>query len=322
MRKSHLSIIIGLVAAIISIAAITSVYPIADDLLVENPYWNGLSELYKISDPVKVRDYVEIDNLVNPGETSFFIIGPYSEFTIDEAEILQRYISSGGSVILADDFGTGNQLLEILGVEPRFMSSVLRDSVFKEKNRNLPLASSKLPGVDTIVLNYPTAITDANVDDVIAWSSPLSYLQESDDSTISASSYPVMVELSIGEGELVLMGDSSPWINSMLDKGDNKRLLSSLSRGVVLIDETHSTFSILRQLKIVLQTFGSLLDVYEFRYGLVVLVIIVGFRLNVALSEAPLDPVEELSKKYPEYNRDLLEKLEEERRKSHALRLD
>ena len=85
------------------------------DFHVGHKGWNGLSELRRLADdlgcPLQVRrtlDWSSID-----GQDVLILLHPESE--LDEAATL-AYLSAGGRVILADDFGKSARVLEKVGI--------------------------------------------------------------------------------------------------------------------------------------------------------------------------------------------------------------
>jgi hypothetical protein len=319
MNKTSVSIIIGVLVSIGVLVGITVVYPIFDDLWVENPFWNGLSAFYNTYHPVRMEYYIELDALYNPGNSTLFIIGPYKEFTEGEVSSISRYIGRGGTLVLADDFGTGNNVLESLGMEVRFDSELLSDPIFREKNKFMPRASASLPGLGYIVLNYPTVLRGVDEGFVSVWSSPLSHISEQGiSSSMLYDSYPIMASIPVSSGKVVVLSDSSVFINSMLEMGDNQELLGSLARGTIVIDEAHSAHSRLVVVKSFLSKIDSYLGFYEIRYALVLMVLLGVLRVDLSISEGLVDPVDELMERYPEYDRNQLIWLEKERRKAQG----
>ena len=318
MNKTVLSVTLGVLFSIVLLVGVTVVYPNVDDLWVENPYWNGLSKFYTSYKPVRMSDYSELDAIFNPSNSSLFIIGPYKEFTDGELSSLVGYLGQGGRLVLADDFGTGNKLLEALGLEVRFGQELLRDPVFREKNRNMPRATTNLAGLEYVVLNYPTVLTGVSSETVSVWSSPLSYVSEHDTSTPTLfNSYPIMASIPIQMGRVVVLSDSSVFINSMLDRGDNRGLLNELARGVVVFDEAHSVESRLSMVKSLFTKTYTVIGFYEIRYALILIIAIGALKLNLSITEKQVDPVEDLMARHPEYDRTQVEWLQEERRKAH-----
>ena len=319
MNKTSVSITLGVIVSIVVLVGGTVVYPVIDDLWVENPFWNGLSRFYTSYQPVRMNNYNELDVLLNPRNSTLFIIGPYREFTDGEVSSLLGYIGRGGTLVLADDFGVGNLMLESLGMDVRFDSGLLRDPIFREKNRNMPRVTANLAGLGYIVLNYPTVLRGVDEGFVSVWSSPLSRVFELGVSDpVWYDSYPIMASIPVSLGRVVVLSDSSVFINSMLDKGDNKELLSTLAKGTIVIDEAHSTQSRLMVVKSFLTNIYSYFGFYEVRYALVLVTLFGVLRMNLSITGSRVDPVDDLMERYPEYDRKQVEWLQKERRKAHG----
>ena len=317
MNKTSLSLTLGVLFSVVLLVGVTVVYPNIDDLWVENPFWNGLSTFYTMYKPVRMSDYSQLEGVYNPGNSTLFIIGPYREFTEMERFSLVGYLARGGSLVLADDFGTGNKMLESLGLSVRFDTGLLRDPIFREKNSHMPRATTNLVGLGFIVLNYPTVLSGVNSGAVSVWSSPLSYISVDGDPSVF-DSYPIMARFSFSDGRVTVLSDSSVFINSMLDKGDNLELLKSLARGTIIIDEAHSAQSRLSTVKSFLTKTYNYLGFYEIRYALLLVTVMGVLRMNLSITEKPVDPVEDLLRRHPEYDRTKVEWLQEERRKAYG----
>ena len=314
MKKAPLSIILGLLVALFTLTVVTSYYPSLDDLLIENPYWNGLSEFYKLTDPVRVSN---LEGLVPDNENTLFIIGPDTDFQREEAEHVNRFLSEGGRVVLCDDFGTGSQLLAYLGVNIRFDGGLIRDEIFRDSNPVFPRVDAGYYEIDYLVLNYPTFLIGNVSESTVVRSSFFSYSIESmDQFPEKIGIHPIIAELSYSRGELVLISDSSLFINSMIDKGGNKHLLRTLIKGEVLIDEAHRTQSSIGEIKSLLAKTYTLLGFYEVRYSLILIIIFGILRVNLSVDPDYIDPIEEVLQRHPEYDRKQIEWLEEERRKA------
>ena len=177
--------------------------------------------------------------------------------------------------------------------------------------------------VDELVLNYPTVLDDADDVAVLAWSTSFSYLAVSpgppDEGSVSGP-FPVVAEVGVGGGSLVLIADSSLFINSMLDRGDNMAFLMSLVEGEVLLDEAHSIPSRLTVVKAFLVQVYSVLRLTEVRYGLAALSVIAVARVKWVVDEAEEeeDEVEVVLRRHPEWDRGLLEELYEARRRARG----
>jgi hypothetical protein len=91
--------------------------PLDDDFRVENTFWNGSSELgaYQTLTPLETLADLPV---VTDGATLILI--PYIQLTQSELDAVSRFVAGGGTLVLADDYGYGNQVLSHLGMEARF----------------------------------------------------------------------------------------------------------------------------------------------------------------------------------------------------------
>ncbi len=317
-------LLVSLVAASTVIAGLILVFPPLDDLWLENPFWNGLSNVYSRLHPVRLRDLTSLRSVVEPSVCTVLMLGPSRPFTAREVEAVRAFLVSGGRVVLADDFGTGNSLLQGLDLEVRFSGLLLLDPLFKNKNSHMPrvsnVSSSRYTdGVEGLTLNYPTVLNHTKTVLVLAWSTPFSYLaaapsRPSNDSV--AGPFPVVAEVTVREGSLILISDSSLFINSMLDQGGNMALLRGVAGGTVYLDEAHSMSSRLAKVKMFMAEVQSLLRMMEIRYTLTGLLVLVVVKVKWSGGETEQKEesrVDAVLSRHPEWDRRLLEELDEKR---------
>ncbi|MHA1918036.1 MAG: DUF4350 domain-containing protein [Candidatus Ranarchaeia archaeon] len=145
------------------------------DFSTYNQNWNGCSDLRESVDNMGyttkslVSSISTTNKQVDPGV--LVIIGPSIGYSLFDITALIGYVLAGGSVLIADDFGSANQLFDPLnlligdaaGFSIRFESGVLHDFGSYDRNPVLPLISifSQHPttqGVDEILLNYASII--------------------------------------------------------------------------------------------------------------------------------------------------------------------
>ena len=117
-------------------------------------------------------------------------------------------------LVVLDDYGFGNTVLNHLGLEARFAGSQLLDPLFNYKNENLPKITDFAPGpatsgVESIVFNHATSLDNIPQSQVIAWSSPFSFLDENQngywDGEETKGSFPVVAEFDMGKGDFILL---------------------------------------------------------------------------------------------------------------------
>jgi hypothetical protein len=316
LNKTQVSFLLGALTAVILLSWVSYVYPSLDDLWVENPFWNGLSEFYKICDPVRLSDLSVLNNIVDPSNTTLFILGPSTDFSTEEVKVIKIYLLRGGTLVLADDFGSGNQLLVGMDSNVRFEGGLLEDPLFRERNAVLPVIKTTYVS-DPVIFNYATELVEVEDKNVKAWSSPFSYLT----STLGEGGLrarPVIAEIPLGAGRLVLISDSSVFINGMVERVGNRALLESLIIGQVFIDEAHSLPSRLTIVKGQLEKIYTMLGSLELRYGLAVVTVVMIYLVKYGTGVRPIDEVVAVIEKHPEYEKGLVERLRLEREEIHG----
>jgi len=316
------SILIGIIAATISILSIIYFAPSAEDFYPNNPGWNGLSNL-SLELHLKIVDRL-FDSPLNPSSTTLLIMGPERNFTEQEASIIESFMRSGGTVILADDFGSGNLLLRLLDLRPRFNGSLLVDPLFMERSMKFPRIRDisgdlESAGIRELVLNYATVIEGC--ERPLAASSFYSFLDVNLngvwDEGEPKGPFVVACTLKVGRGELILVADSSVGINSMLAMGDNLRFIKILSGNrMVLLDRSHWHPSRLTLAKSFVRDLAVFLSLPEVRYTafVVVVLVIVRYKRPPRPTESE---VEKVLTKNPTWNRELLIRLEREMKNEH-----
>lgn len=307
-------VVYGVVLFLVVAVGVASYYPLIDDLFVGNPYWNGLSEFYARVEPVRIHDTSRLDD-VDPLNSTVFIIGPTRVFSEEDVETISEYLESGGKLVLMDDFGSGNSLLEGLGLETRFSGELLRDPVFYDPEPVFPrlLNFSSVDGGD-VVLNYATTLVDGEELVVAESSSPLSYVNSS--GGLVNGSFHVMGRIIVGSGSVCLVADSSIFMNSMIGTQDNFALTEVVIQGIPYIDSSYSIPTRLLSVKWLINDIQLMVGRPEVLY---LLVIGVSYLISrVKLSEDELVQVGEVEKvlsRFPEWDRERLGCLVEQRRR-------
>lgn len=247
--------LVGVFIVVLLVSASTSTAAFS----VYNSAWDGASGVQSTATQAGVETRVALSTNayadVTPNETVAVIIGPDQNqpYTPSERTQVRRFLENGGTLVVADDFGGGNQLLAGLGAQSRLDGRLLRDPRSYGVSTAMPIVSvvangSVLAPSEAVMLNHGTAIATTN-GTVIARSSEFSYLDGDRDDEIDAveslQPYPVAVREDIGAGQLILVSDGSLFINAMLNQPetDNAAFIDALIAGktLVLIDGTHTS---------------------------------------------------------------------------------
>lgn len=274
--------------------------------------------------------FSDLADLPNPApRASLLVLGPATPFTSAEADAIQAFLAAGGRVLLADDGGAANSLLERLPTATRVQPGLLLDLAYSRQPR-FPLLTDVEPhpltaGVETLVANEAATLrADANAT-VLVRSSSAAWVDRDGDGAPSADEpggpFAVVLVEPLGRGELVLLSDPSLFTNEMLGVQDNAVLADALVRRLadrgaqVHVDESHREA----------RPFARLADLVpglpaSVRFALVLLVLAIPVavagvprlasrmraRVRRERGEAPADPVETVLRSHPTWRpRDL-----------------
>lgn len=241
-----------LAAALSAILALSSAYywPITDAYHPLNPGWDGCNKVAKTSRSTMLFSY---DEPIMNASSLLAIIGPATQFSERESGAVRRFLEAGGTALLADDFGTGNSLLEALNVSARFSNEPLADLLYYSRDPRFPLVFDFSPSpitynITTILMDRPSYIESVDSSQMVelARSSPFSFVDFRGDgqpaSNETIKSYPVMASVSVGEGLLVLISDPGMFTNDLIDLYDNMQVFRNMLKigdGSIIFDVAH-----------------------------------------------------------------------------------
>ena len=245
-------------ALVVALAVLAWFLPSNEDFRTENPSWNGSGDFSAL---VSALPLISLADLPPAPAGTGLILVPYREFSQSELTALEGYVSDGGILFLADDYGFGNQVLNHLGLELRFAGVALLDPLASYKNQQMPrltrLAESPLTdGLEILVLNNATSLTGVADEDVLAWSSSFSFLDINDndawDEGEATGPLPVISEHRLGTGRVIAVADPSLFINGMAPLEDNLGFIqnvAAMAPAGLYIDQSHLPPSSLHQTK-------------------------------------------------------------------------
>lgn len=274
LRKGYIAIALMMATVgLFLVAMLSPVLSTSTDFSIYNSGWNGTSSLavstYELGNfaPTLATQASGTDMTIvhmnlqdfdlEPSTDTLMILGPSEAFSASDGETVRHFVSNGGIVVLADDFGTGNGLLEAIGATSRFSGKLLMDLSFDRR----PEFSVCFNFVDDpltvdlskILLNHPSSITVNSPDvSIIAESSVASWLDSDGDSVRDMGEpkgpFPVIAKERIGNGTIILLSDPSVLINGMVTQLDNGILAANLisvacdHRASVFFDESHRVY--------------------------------------------------------------------------------
>lgn len=267
---------VAVMAIAITLLAVSLAAPVVsttEDFSIFNSSWNGTSDmgvlvyrLGKFAPSFQLRSsganievtYLGLDELsLNPQTDALLIIGPTKDFTQAEGSLAGDFVRGGGTLLLADDFGTGNTLLEGMNATSRFSRNLVMDLSF-EKQPEFSVCfdireSALTKNVTTMLLNYPSTLSiDSETTDAFAYSSVASWLDTNGDNLQQwgepRGPFPILAREHLGSGSIVLLSDPSLLINGMSEYMDNEQLKNNIinfvstGRSSVYFDESHRSF--------------------------------------------------------------------------------
>jgi len=268
------------VLLIIVLALVVWFLPPNEDFRVDNPFWNGAKSITANLSASPLESFSDIHML--PQRATLILI-PYIEFSPAELDKLQSFISRGGILVLADDYGFGNQALEHLGLKARFSGAPLIDPLYYHRQKWLPQILHFIPDsitsdIESLVLNHATRLTGVGESDALALSSTVSFLDIDGHQMYNEGEptgpLPVISRHNLDNGKVILISDPSIFINSMQSIDDNRILMQNLvtiSPYGIFFDQSHLPVSNLRQTKTLLASIYSLLITPLGKAGLVLL---------------------------------------------------
>ena len=249
MQARKVLLLLVLVAVLVS-SAIVWFYPPNGDFRADNPFWNGISTLSAQENLVPLNS---LGDLPSSAKGTVLLLVPYEQFSDSELSQVRNYVSSGGTLVLLDDYGFGNQVLRSLGTNMRFTGQTLLDPLYNYRNEWLPKItdftnSSVSANLTSIVFNHASCLNQTSDSAVIAASSSFSFLDVNGNGARDAGEpngpFAVSAYFKVGQGCVVAVADSSLLINGMVDLGDNLQFVNN-ALGVqgnnlqVFVDQTH-----------------------------------------------------------------------------------
>jgi len=274
LSRGYVSIaVMGFAIVLLMVSALAPAVSTTADFSIFNSGWNGTSDLAvstyrlgKFSPTFEVKStgtgmqvvQVGLNALkLDPIGSALVEIGPTTPFSDSDGTIAGSFVRQGGTLLLADDFGTGNGLLEKMGASSRISGKLVMDLAFDKKPqfpvifdlRESPLTKN----VSTVLLNYPSSLNiNAATTTPVAYSSIASWLDTDGNGErgLAEPSGPfvVMAQERLGNGTIVLLSDPSALINGMSKNLNNSILMQNIlsviceGRSAVFFDESHRDY--------------------------------------------------------------------------------
>lgn len=239
---------VGLILLIAALALFLHLSSTSVEMSRYNPQWNGTSVVFDALEgrgSVMVRDPAELKGREN---ATLLVIAPARAPTAQERAAYRGYVADGNTLVLADDFGSGNDLLEAIGASVQLdqgnLSSFSREFERSEAPLGFSLNGRPLvAGISKVVFNHPVAVSGG---DPLINTTYFSWIDIDGDGRADRSEqlnqYSVATEEAVGAGRVVVIGDASLFINAMqgLSDSDNGLLVDRLIADATLVDQVLS----------------------------------------------------------------------------------
>ena len=173
---------------------------------------------------------------INDKKGTLVIVGPNLDFAPGEISAVRSFLENGNTLLLADDFGTGNELLEGLGLKERLSKEPIVSPAYL-KNGNFTITTdirdeSLARNVEFLLTYRPSAILNAG--NALVYSPNASRLGN------EYGPFPLLEIITYGKGRIVLVSDPDVFTNSLF--AENRVFIENLLNympGPYYIDEAH-----------------------------------------------------------------------------------
>ena len=234
-------VLLLLLFALITMPLTVPIFKSSTPYSIFNRNWDGTSRFAKLSyqKGKEVVPIFESFDMANVSELNgvLLIIGPNLTFTGAEIEHIRLFLERGNTLFIADDFGTGNEILRALNVPVGISDYPLWDFFYEGDDRLVVSVRIEDPllarNVTKIVTNEPSGI--------IVTRKGEAYVSKVAMINLHRRMYPLMTELRYNSGRIVVLSDPDVLANMQFE--ENRQFLSNLvdylGGDVFYFDEAH-----------------------------------------------------------------------------------
>lgn len=209
--------------------------------------WNGTSLFFSTIHENQIPEVSTPSQILSGSCRLLVVIAPEKNLSSADIAVYREYLAQGNGLVIADDFGGGNELLGGIDSSVIILQENLSSidiayttptSVLAYRFADHPLVTN----VSSMVLNHPAAIRGG---EPLMVTSILSWLDLDGNGRIDRNEtvqrYPVLTHERLSGGDLYVLSDPSIFINCMVMNGemrDNGRFIANLiSSRDVCIDQ-------------------------------------------------------------------------------------
>ncbi len=212
-----------------------------------NVGWTGTSEFFSSLDRHTTSYITSPSDLAGYKNATLVLIAPDHTFTLAEGALYRDFVARGNTLLLADDFGSGNSLLRSLGsgmvIRQGNLSSLDRAYADPSMVVVYPVGDTRFfPPGSSLVLDRASTLTGGDSllkTTIFSWQDEISEKDQRSGKVLGT--HTVMAQEKIGNGTVYVLSDPSIFINGMKDPGAsyaNSLFLEEIAHtpGPLLID--------------------------------------------------------------------------------------
>lgn len=256
--RDRLSVPSAVLAALVVAVAIVFVSAGTTATASYSPYnddWDGTTDLRTMAQTtgatVELAHETAAYAETTPSETVAVVLSPDAAYRPDEATRLTDFVRSGGTLVVADDYGPhANGLLGQLNASARLDGRPVRDVREHYRSAGLPVAYPVadhpfVADVESVTLNHGTVVEPGEATPLVNTSEYAS-LDADEDGALGPNetleTHAVATVERVGEGQVVVVGDASVFINAMVERSGNRNFVRALlsGYGTVVLDHSHT----------------------------------------------------------------------------------
>ena len=187
--------------------------------------WTGTSDFFSSLDRQTTQAIANPADLAGYSNATLLIIAPDRIVNTGEGASYRDFVARGNTLLLADDFGTGNNFLRSLGssivIHQGNLSSADRAYDDAYMVMVYPVGNAGfLPTGSSLILDQAASLTGG---EPLLTTSVFSWVDETPDRNLTdgevLGTYTVMAQEKIGRGTVYVLSDPSVFINGMNDPG-------------------------------------------------------------------------------------------------------
>lgn len=234
------------VLIVLALAAGVHLFTTYDDYSRYNIQWNGTSSYFSFLEERGVHEVWRPADLGGYNDAVLLIIAPQGSPEAERIAAYRAFLARNNTIILCDDFGSGNEFLAAIGsgitILPGNLTSVDREYADGAAVRGYRAGDHTLvENVSTVLFNRPAALKGGTA---LLQTSLLSWVDRNANGRIDGDEvvgrYPVCAREEVGGGEVIVIGDPGIFLNAMSGlRGENRQFIEGLIslRPVPVVDQ-------------------------------------------------------------------------------------